>query len=105
MLLKNVSQPPLQERWAAMMETGQQTVTRKMTFSEFSESCRANFIDTKHGTLNHEGNCLQDDTKINQKLYLHKDVSDEQISHKNNSTRWNSPMGGRWMQKVKKSRL
>ena len=53
------------------METVQQTVTRKMTFSEFSESCRANFIDTKHGTLNHEGNPLMDNTKAQQQLKLH----------------------------------
>ena len=77
MLLKNVAQPPLQERWGAIMETGQQTVTRKMTFSEFSESCRANFIDTKHGTLNHEGNPLRDNAKVQQQLKLHRDALDQ----------------------------
>ena len=59
------------------METGQQKVTRKMTFSEFSESCRANFIDTKQGTLNHEGNPLMDNTKVQQQFKLHKDALDQ----------------------------
>ena len=77
MLLKNVAQPPLQERWGAIMETGQQTVTRKMTFSEFSESCRANFIDRKPDTLNHEGNPLMDNTKVQQQVKLHRDALDQ----------------------------
>ena len=58
------------------MNTGHETIARKMTFSEFSESCRANFIDTKHGTLNHEGTPLMDTTKVQQQLKLHQDALD-----------------------------
>ena len=58
------------------MNTGQETIARKMTFSEFSESCRANFVDTQHGTLNHEGNPLRDNAKVQQQIKLHKDALD-----------------------------
>ena len=59
------------------MNTGHETIARKMTFSEFSESCRANFIDTKQGTLNHEGNPLMDNTKVQQQFKLYKDALDQ----------------------------
>ena len=74
---ENVERRSLHIRWGAIMNTGQETIARKLTFSEFSESCRANFIDTKHGTLNHEGNPLRDNAKVQQQLKLHRDALDQ----------------------------
>ena len=74
---ENVMGHSLHIRRGAIMNTGQETIARKLTFSEFSESCRANFIDTKPVTLNHEGNPLRDNAKVQQQLKLHRDALDQ----------------------------
>lgn len=50
---------------------------RKITFTEFSESCRSKFaaeISSKH---DHEGNPLLNDLKVKQQLKLHKNALDK----------------------------
>jgi hypothetical protein len=54
------------------MEKCQEKISKKMTFTEFSESCRSKFAEAVHGTKNHEGNLLLDDPKVKQQLKLQK---------------------------------
>ena len=49
-------------------------VTKKMTFTEFSENCRSNFSVQYSGKRDHEGNAMLDDPKVKQQLKLHKDA-------------------------------
>ena len=50
------------------MDKSQETISKKMTFTEFSESCRSKFAEAVHGTKDHEGNLLLDDPKVQQQL-------------------------------------
>ena len=50
---------------------------RKITFTEFSESCRSKFATEISSKRDHEGNPLLDDPKVKQQLKLHKDVLDK----------------------------
>jgi len=54
------------------MEKSQEKISKKMTFTEFSESCRSKFAEAVHGTKDHEGNILLDDPKVKQQLKLQK---------------------------------
>ena len=58
------------------MDKGQETISKKITFTEFSESCRSKFAEAVHGTKDHEGNLLLNDPKLQQQLKLHKDALD-----------------------------
>ena len=58
------------------MDKSQETISKKMTFTEFSESCRSKFAEAIHGTNDHEGNLLRDDPKVQQQLKLHRDALD-----------------------------
>jgi hypothetical protein len=58
------------------MDKSQETISKKMTFTEFSESCRSKFAEAVHGTKDHEGNLLLDDPKVKEQLKLHKDALD-----------------------------
>jgi hypothetical protein len=58
------------------MHKNQEAISKKMTFTEFSESCRSKFIEATLGTKDHEGNLLLDDPKVKQQLKLHKDALD-----------------------------
>jgi hypothetical protein len=49
---------------------------RKITFTEFSESCRSKFAAEIASKRDHEGNPLLDDPKVKQQLKLHKDALD-----------------------------
>ena len=60
------------------MEKSQETISKKMTFTEFSESCRSKFVEATHGTKDHEGNLLLDDPKVKEQLKLHRDALDRQ---------------------------
>jgi hypothetical protein len=51
-------------------------VTKKMTFTEFSESCRSNFSVQYSGKRDHEGNRLLDDPSVKRQLKLHEDALD-----------------------------
>ena len=53
------------------MDKSQETISEKMTFTEFSESCRSKFAETVHGIKDHEGNLLLDDPKVKEQLKLH----------------------------------
>ena len=59
-----------------LMDNSQETTSKKMTFTEFSESCRSKFAEARHGTKDHEGNLLLDDPKVQQQLKLHRDALD-----------------------------
>ena len=50
---------------------------RKITFTEFSESCRSKFAAEISSKRDHEGNPLLDDPKVKQQLKLHKDALDK----------------------------
>jgi hypothetical protein len=54
------------------MEKSQEKISKKMTFTEFSESCRSKFAEAVNGTKHHEGNLLLDDPKVKQQLKLQK---------------------------------
>ena len=54
------------------MDKSQETNSKKMTFTEFSESCRSKFAEAVHGTKDHEGHLLLDDPKVKEQLKLHK---------------------------------
>ena len=58
------------------MDKSQETISKKMTCIEFSESCRSKFAEAIHGTKDHEGNLLRDDPKVQQQLKLHRDALD-----------------------------
>ena len=50
---------------------------RKITFTEFSESCRSKFAAEISSKRDHEGNPLLNDPKVKQQLKLHKDAFDK----------------------------
>ena len=58
------------------MLTKNKVEPNKMTFTEFSESCRFKFAETRNGMRDHEGNRLPDKPKIKRQLKLHKDALD-----------------------------
>ena len=55
-----------------MLFNERQTEPKRMTFTEFSERCRAKFAEQFSGKRDHEGNRLLDDPKVKQQLKLHK---------------------------------
>ena len=66
------------------MNKEQEAISRRMTFTEFSESCRSKFTETRSGLLDYEGNRLLDKSKIKRQLKkfkrqlkLHKDALDQ----------------------------
>ena len=58
------------------MLTKNKVEPKKITFTEFSESCRSKFAAESSSKRDHEGNPLLDDPKIKQQLKLHKDALD-----------------------------
>jgi len=54
------------------MDEKQETLRKKMTFTEFSESCRSKYLTTQTTPRDHEGNILLDDPKVQKQLKLHK---------------------------------
>ena len=58
------------------MLTENKVEPKKITFTEFSESCRSKFAAEISSKRDHEGNPLLDDPKIKQQLKLHKDALD-----------------------------
>ena len=50
---------------------------RKITFTEFSESCRSKFAAEISSKRDHEGNPLLNDLKVKQQLKLHKNAFDK----------------------------
>ena len=50
---------------------------RKITFTEFSESCRSKFAAEISSKRDHEGNPLLNDLKVKQQLTLHKNALDK----------------------------
>ena len=50
---------------------------RKITFIEFSESCRSKFAAEISSKRDHEGNPLLNDLKVKQQLKLHKNALDK----------------------------
>ena len=58
------------------MLTKNKAEPKKITFTEFSESCRSKFAAEISSKRDHEGNPLLDDPKIKQQLKLHKDALD-----------------------------
>ena len=50
--------------------------TKKVTFTEFSESCRSKFAELTSGVHDHEGKRLLDKPKVKRQLTLHKDALD-----------------------------
>jgi hypothetical protein len=59
------------------MLTKNKVEQRKITFTEFSESCRSKFAAEISSNRDHEGNPLLDDPKVKQQLKLHKDALDK----------------------------
>ena len=55
-----------------LMDEKQETLRKKMTFTEFSESCRSKYLTTQTNLRDHEGNILLDDPKVHKQLKLHK---------------------------------
>ena len=60
-----------------LMDEKQETIRKKMTFTEFSESCRSKYSTTKTSPRDHEGNILLDDPKVQKQLKLHKIALDK----------------------------
>ena len=58
------------------MLTKNKVEPKKITFTEFSESCRSKFAAEISSKRDHEGNPLLDDPKIKQQLKLPKDALD-----------------------------
>jgi hypothetical protein len=59
------------------MLTKNKVEQRKITFTEFSESCRSKFATEISGKRDHEGNPLLNEHKVKQQLKLQKDALDE----------------------------
>jgi pterin-4a-carbinolamine dehydratase len=55
-----------------LMDEKQETLRKKMTFTQFSESCRFKYLTTQTNPRDHEGNILLDDPKVQKQLKLHK---------------------------------
>ena len=55
-----------------LMDEKQETIRKKMTFTEFSESCRSKYSTTLTSPRDHEGNIVLDDPKVQKQLKLHK---------------------------------
>jgi hypothetical protein len=65
------------------MNKDQEAISKKMTFTEFSESCRSRFAETMSGVRDHTGVSLPNKAQIKQQLKKferqiksHKDVLD-----------------------------
>ena len=58
------------------MLTKNKVEKRKITFTEFSESCRSKFTAEISSNRDHEGKPLLNDPKVKQQLKLHKDALD-----------------------------
>ena len=54
------------------MDEKQETIRKKMTFTEFSESSRSKYLTTDTSPRDHEGNIVLDDPKVQKQLKLHK---------------------------------
>ena len=54
------------------MDEMQETIRKKKTFTEFSESSRTKYSTTHTSPRDHEGNILLDDPKVQKQLKLHK---------------------------------
>jgi len=50
------------------MNKDQEAISKKMTFTEFSESCRSRFAETISGVRDHTGVTLPNKPKIKQQL-------------------------------------
>ena len=61
------------------MLTKNKVEKRKITFTEFSESCRSKYSAEISSKRDHEGNPLLDDLKVKQQLKLHKDALDKVV--------------------------
>ena len=59
------------------MDKEQEAISRRMTFTEFSESCRSKFAETKSGRLDHEGNRFPEKSMFKRQLKLHRDALDQ----------------------------
>ena len=59
-----------------MLDKDQEVVGKRMTFTEFSESCRSKFAETNLTNRDSEGNPLLNDPKVKQQLKLQKDALD-----------------------------
>ena len=59
-----------------MLFNERQPEPKRMTFSEFSESCRSKFAEANLTNRDSEGNPLLNDPKVKQQLKLHKDALD-----------------------------
>jgi hypothetical protein len=59
-----------------LMDEKQETLRKKMTFTEFSESCRSKYLTIQTNPRDHEGNILLDDPKVQKQLKLHKAALD-----------------------------
>ena len=59
------------------MLTKNKVEQRKITFTEFSESCREKFVAEISCKRDHEGNPLLNELKVKQQLKLHKDPLDK----------------------------
>ena len=55
-----------------LMDEKQETLRKKMTFTEFSESCRSKYLIIQTNSRDHEGNILLDDPKVQKQLKLQK---------------------------------
>ena len=58
------------------MNKDQEAISRRMTFTEFSESCRSKFVETTSGVRDHEGKRLLKKPKVKRQFKLHKDALD-----------------------------
>jgi hypothetical protein len=59
------------------MLTKNKVEQRKITFTEFSESCREKFAAEISCKRDHEGNPLLNELKVKQQLKLHKGALDK----------------------------
>jgi len=58
------------------MDKDQEAISKKITFTEFSESCRSRFAEKISGVRNHEGKRLLDQPKVQSQLKLQRDALD-----------------------------
>ena len=55
-----------------LMDEKQETIRKKMTFTEFSESSRSKYSTTDTSPRDHEGNIVLDYPKVQKQIKLHK---------------------------------
>ena len=60
-----------------LMDEKQETLHKKMTFTEFSESCRSKYLTAQTNPRDHEGNILLDDPQVQKQLKLQKVALDK----------------------------